>query len=56
MCDNERLNEYLNWIDECTSKREVIDTAYDIRDDITGEYDDDDDDNEEGGRQYTLKR
>lgn len=52
MCDNERLNEYASWINEVTSKEELLDTLYDIKDDLTGEYDDDD----EGGRQYTLKR
>lgn len=55
MCDNERLNEYASWIDEATSKEELLDTLYDIRDDLTGEYDDDGDD-DEGGRQYTFKR
>ena len=55
MCDNERLNKYASWIDEATSKEELLDTLYDIRDDLTGEYDDDGDDHE-GGRQYTLKR
>lgn len=55
MCDNEWLNKYASWIDEATSKEELLDTLYDIRDDLTGEYDDDGDD-DEGGRQYTLKR
>ena len=55
MCDNERLNKYASWIDEATSKEELLDTLYDIRDDLTGEYDDDGDD-DEGGRQYPFTR
>ncbi len=51
MCDN-RIQDYINWVDESTSKSELLDTLKDIREDITteNEYDDDDDD---GGRQYT---
>lgn len=26
MCDNERLNKYASWIDEATSKEELLDT------------------------------
>ena len=48
MCDNEWLNKYASWIDEATSKEELLDTLYDIRDDLTGEYDDDGDDDEGG--------
>jgi len=52
MCDNNRIQDYINWVDESTSKSELLDTLKDIREDITteNEYDDDDDD---GGRQYT---
>ena len=53
MCDSEQLQEYASWIDEATSKEELLDTLYDIRDDVTGENDEDED---EGGRQYTLSR
>ena len=56
MCDNEGLKEYASWIDEATSKEELLDTLNDIRDDLTGEYDDDNDGDDEGGRQYILKR
>lgn len=54
MCDKEQLNEYASWIDEATSKEELLDALYDIKNDLTREDDDDNDD--EGGRQYTLKR
>ncbi len=55
MCDNNPLNDYKEWIDEATSKSELKDTLYDIRNDALDE-DTDDDNEEEGGRQYTLRR
>lgn len=51
MCDNEQLDEYASWIDEASSKDELLDILYDIRDDLTGENDEDD-----GGIQYTIKK
>lgn len=52
MCEN-RMEEYISWIDEATSKSELIDILKDIKEDITtpNEYNDDDD--ESGGRQLT---
>lgn len=48
MCEN-RIEEYISWIDDATSKSELIDVLYDIKEDLTtpDEYDDE----EEGGRQ-----
>ena len=43
MCDKEQLNEYASWIDEATSKEELLDALYDIKDDLTREDDDDND-------------
>ena len=55
MCDNSRFDDYMQWIDESSNRSELLDTLYDIRDDIL--YGDEDiDDGEEGGHQFTLKR
>ena len=45
-----RIEEYISWIDDATSKSELIDVLYDIKEDLTtpDEYDDEE---EEGGRQ-----
>lgn len=51
MCED-RIEEYMSWVNEATSKIELIDVLNDIKEDITtpNEYDDDDDG---GGRQLT---
>lgn len=50
----DRINDYMNWVDEATSKSELIEVLKDIKEDILvePEYDDDDDDDNTGGRQY----
>lgn len=52
MMDENVLREYGEWIDEATTKSELIDTLYDIRNDV---LDDNDDDNS-GGMTKILKR
>ncbi|MBQ4057465.1 MAG: hypothetical protein IJD40_00875 [Lachnospiraceae bacterium] len=53
MIDNNILNEYGEWVDEATSKSELIDILYDIRNDA---LDDNDDDDNNGGMTKVLRR
>lgn len=50
--DENAINDYMNWVDESTSKTELIDTLYDIKNDIESENDDEDN----SGRAYIYKR
>lgn len=54
MCDD-RINEYISWVEEAKTKSELIDVLKDIKDDITLENEYDDDDEDGGGRQFTKK-
>ena len=48
---SQALDVYGNWVDEASSKEELLDVLYDIENDLLSE----DDDDNEGGRQYSLR-
>ena len=53
MINNDDIKEYMKWIDESTSKDELIETLKDIKTDISSDETDDDN---SGGYSLTLTK
>ncbi len=53
--DIEYLEEDLENLENASTRDEMLDALYDLRDDLTGNYEQDDD-SDDGGHAYILRR
>lgn len=54
--DIEYLKEDLNNLENASTREEILDALYDLRDDLTGNYEQDDDSDDDGGHAYILRK